>query len=331
MKQLAFLPVGLFGAAMGLSGLCIAWRLAHALFGAPAWIGEGIGALAVLAFLAIASAYLGKLARFPSRVAAEWNHPVIGPLFSTVFISLLLLPVVIAPYAPGLARALWALGAVSMACFTTLMVHRWLTRRPELDHAAPSWFVPVIGALNIPAAGMFGGNQAVHEFYLLCVAVGLFFAIVLFTLVFARLVFRAPLPAAMRPTLMILIAPFGVGFIGYTQTVGGVDLLASLLFYCGVFLLIVLAPVLVREAGKPPFRLAWWAISFPLAALAVAGLRYANAVGGSFTFWLGVAILAAATAAIAWVSLRTLYHLLRGDLLAPEIAAAKADTDKRRA
>ena len=41
--------------------------------------------------------------------------------------------------------------------------------------------------------------------------------------------------------------------------------------------------------------------------------------------YCGAAILAAATAAIAWVSLRTLYHLLRGDLLAPEIAAAKAE------
>jgi tellurite resistance protein len=324
VKNLAFLPVGLFGAAMGLSGLCIAWRLAHGLFGAPAWIGEAIGALAVLSFLAIALAYLGKLSRFPARVAAEWNHPVIGPFFSTVFISFLLLPVVIAPYAPGFAQALWVIGAVSMACFTTLMVHRWLTQRPALDHAAPSWFVPVIGALNIPAAGMFEGNAAVHEFYLLCVAVGLFFAIVLFTLVFARLVFRAPLPDALQPTLAILIAPFGVGFIGYTQTVGGVDLLASLLFYCGVFLLIVLAPVLIRQAARPPFRVAWWSISFPLAALAVAALRYARATGGIFTLWLAALILAVVTLAIAWVTLRTLYHLLRGDLLAPEIAAAKA-------
>ena len=91
-----------------------------------------------------------------------------------------------------------------------------------------------------------------------------------------------------------------------------------------MFLLIVLAPVLIRQAGRPPFRLAWWSISFPLAALAVAGLRYANATGGPFTLWLGAAILAAATLAIAWVSLRTVYHLLRGDLLAPEMASAKA-------
>ena len=324
MKNLAFLPVGLFGAAMGLSGLCIAWRLAHALLGAPSWIGEAIGALAVLAFLAIACAYSIKLACFPARVAAEWNHPVIGPLFSTVFISLLLLPVVIAPYAPGFAQALWVPGAAAMACFTTLMVHRWLTGNPAIDHASPNWFVPVIGALNIPAAGMFGDVAAMHEFYLLCVAVGLFFAVVLFTLVFARLVFRAPLPDALQPTLAILTAPFGVGFIGYTQTVGGVDLLASLLFYCGVFLLVVLAPVLIRQACRPPFRLAWWSISFPLAALAVAGLRYARATGVPVSLWLGASILAVVTVAIAWVTLQTLYHLLRGDLLAPEIAAAKA-------
>ena len=325
MKQLAYLPVGSFGAAMGLSGLCSAWRLAHGLYGAPAWIGEAIGALAVLAFIAVAAAYLVKLARFPQRVAAEWNHPVIGPLFSTIFISLLLLPVVMAPYAPGFAQDVWVLGAFSMACFTTLVVHRWLTGSPAIDHATPSWFVPVVGAINIPAAGMFGDVPAVHEFYLLCVAVGLFFAIVLFTLVFARLVFRPALPPALLPTLAILTAPFGVGFIGYTQTVGDVDLLASLLFYCGVFLFVVVAPVLLRQACRPPFRLAWWSISFPFAALAGAGLRYARATGEPFTFWLGAALLAAVTLAIAWVLAQTLIHLLRGDLLAPEIAAAKAE------
>jgi tellurite resistance protein len=327
VKQLAFLPVGCFGAAMGLSGLCSAWRLAHGLYGAPVWIGEFIGALAILAFIAASAAYSVKLARFPKRVAAEWNHPMIGPLFSTIFISLLLLPVVIAPYAPDIARAIWVLGAVSMACFTTFVVHRWLTGNPSIDHAAPNWFVPVVGAINIPAAGMFGDVPAVHEFYLLCVAVGLVFAIVLFTLVFARLVFRPALPPALQPALAILTAPFGVGFIGYTQTVGDIDLLASLLFYCGVFIFVVVAPVLLREACIPPFRLAWWSISFPFAALAVAGLRYARyarATDEPFTLWLGAILLAAVTLAIAWVLAQTLIHLLRGDLLAPEIAAAKA-------
>lgn len=321
MKQLAVLPVGLFGAVMGLSGLCIAWRLAFALFGAPAWIGEAIGALAVLAFLAIAAAFLGKLARFPALVSAEWHHPVQGPLFATLFISFLLLARVLQPYAEWLAQAVWILGAVTTACFTVLCVYRWIGHKFEIDHASPSWFVPVVGDLNIPSAGMFEGHASVHEFYLLCIAVGLFFAVVLFTLVFARLVFRAPLPAVLQPTLAILTAPFGVGFLGYTRTLG-IDLLATILFYCGVFLLIVLAPLLLRQALQRPFRVSWWAIGFPFAALAASGMEYAMAVRDYFSFCLGVAVLAAVTLAIAWVLAESVIRLARGDLLSPDIEAA---------
>ena len=38
-----YLPVGLFGSVMGLTGLSIAWRLAHARYGTPAWIEDAIG------------------------------------------------------------------------------------------------------------------------------------------------------------------------------------------------------------------------------------------------------------------------------------------------
>ncbi len=329
MKQLAVLPVGLFSAVMGLSGLCLAWRLAHDLFGAPSWIGEGIGAIAVLAFLAIALAFLVKLARYPSRVSAEWNHPVIGPLFATLFISFLLLARVILPYAELLAEITWTIGAVTTACFTAISVYRWLDRKIEIDHASPSWFVPVVGDLNIPSAGMFESHASVHEFYMLCVAVGLFFAIVLFTLIFARLVFRAPLPHALQPTLAILVAPFGVGFLGYTRTIGGIDLLATLLFYLGVFMLIVLAPLLIRQALKRPFYVSWWAIGFPFSALAASGMQYALTLRDRFSFWLGVAVLVSVTLAIAWVLAESVIRLARGDLLAPDIEAALKAEAKR--
>jgi tellurite resistance protein len=321
MKQLAFLPVGLFGAVMGLSGLCIAWRLAHGLFGAPQWIGEAIGALAFVAFVILALAYLAKFVRYPSRVASEWRNPVIGPLFATMFISCLLLARVILPYAELPAEAMWILGAVPTSAFTVVSVYRWIHHKTEIDHASPSWFVPVVGDLNIPSAGMFEGHASVHEFYLYCVAVGLVFAIVLFTLVFARLVFRPALADALQPTLAILTAPFGVGFLGYTRTIG-IDLLATILFYGGVFVLIVLTPILLRQAMTRPFHVSWWAIGFPFAALAASGEEYALATGDDFSFCLGVAVLLAVTLAIAWVLAQTLIHLLRGDLLAPDIEAA---------
>jgi hypothetical protein len=72
------LPVNLFGAVMGLAGLALAWRQAGAILGVDQRIGEAIGAVAVIAFAAIAAGYIAKGIRHPSAVAEEFLHPVTG-------------------------------------------------------------------------------------------------------------------------------------------------------------------------------------------------------------------------------------------------------------
>ncbi|HUE19234.1 MAG TPA: SLAC1 anion channel family protein [Stellaceae bacterium] len=322
MSKLAHLPVGLFGAAMSLAALCGAWRLAHVMWVTPIFISEAIGALAVIAFIAMVTAYALKMTRHPARALAEFRHPVQGPLFATFFIALLLLPIVLYPYMLGFAQAMWCVGAALMLGFTTLIVHRWLNQQQGIDHPTPTWFVPVIGILNIPAAGFFRDVPAVRELGLLAVGIGLVFALVLFTLVFARLVLRPALPAPLVPTLGILIAPFAVGFVGYTGAIGEVDRLASYLFYVGLFMAVVMAPRLIRQAWRGPFRTSWWAVSFPLAALAVAALRYAEARPLPILQGLAAVILGLVSLVLLWLVVESLIHILRGDLLNPDIEAA---------
>ena len=107
------LPVSLFASVMGLSGLALAWRLAHSSLGVPALIGEAIGAFAVGIFLLLAWGYLTKLAKYPEAVQAEFRHPVAGNFFGTIAIALLLLSAVIGPYSPPAARAIWSVGVLA--------------------------------------------------------------------------------------------------------------------------------------------------------------------------------------------------------------------------
>ena len=64
---LDYLPIGLFGSVMGLTGLSVAWRLAHGLFGTPLWIATAIGAIGVVAFVALVVGYGLKAATAPRR------------------------------------------------------------------------------------------------------------------------------------------------------------------------------------------------------------------------------------------------------------------------
>ena len=94
---LQYLPIGLFGSVMGLSGLSSAWRLAHAHSGAPEWIAQAVGAVAVAVFVALLIAYAVKAIASPAAVRAEFRHPIAGNLFGTLIISFLLLPLIVAP------------------------------------------------------------------------------------------------------------------------------------------------------------------------------------------------------------------------------------------
>jgi tellurite resistance protein len=316
VERLAYLPVALFGSVMGLSGLALAWRLANQVFGVPAWIGEALGGIALLAFVALAIAYGVKWASAPAVVQAEFNHPIAGNFFATFIISLLLLPAVVAPWWHGLANALWILGTVLMVAFAWLVVRRWMSVRQHPAHATPAWIVPVIGTLDVPIAGIALGLPGAHAISTFALAVGLWFTVPLFTLILSRLLFEEPLPPALQPALLILVAPFAVGFSAYVNVAGEVDLFAYGLFYLALFMFAVLLPKMLTLPSCCPFRTSWWAVSFPLAALTIASLKVAALQPDWPARVLAMALLALTSATIAALAWRTLAGIARGQLKA---------------
>jgi len=75
--------------------------------------------------------------------------------------------------------------------------------------------------------------------------------------------------------------------------------------------------VLAGRVFRPsvPFSPGWWAISFPLAALANAALAYAMVSDSLALAGLAVALLAFLTVAITVLTVRTLHWLWTGRLL----------------
>ena len=313
-SQFDYLPVGLFGSVMGLTGLSVAWRLAHARYGVPLWAADGVAVVAAAAFILVTFGYLAKLAIAPGAVLAEFGHPIAGNLFGTVLISLLLLPILLAPFNLLAAQVMWGVGAVGMVAFAWLIVSRWMSDRQLVAHATPAWIIPVVGLLDVPLALPGLGLPPMHGVMVLGLAVGLFFAVPLFTLILSRLVFEPPMPDALQPSLLILVAPFAVGFSTYVATTGQVDLFAQSLYVLTLFMLAVLLNRLRSLAHCCPFRVSWWAVSFPLAASAIATLKFAAAEPGVVTDVIALAMLGLATVTIAGLLFRSLVGLARGEL-----------------
>jgi tellurite resistance protein len=306
------LPVNLFASVMGLSGLAISWRLAHRYLAAPSFIGEAVGALAVAVFVLLAVGYLVKLTKHPEAVQAEFRHPVSGNFFGTIAISLLLLSSLIEPYGASTAHALWTLGALGAFGLAFIAVSRLLKGQLDAALVMPAWLLSGVATLDIAVTGRDMPMAWAPEMNLIAGALGAMLAPVLFVMIVSRLVHREPLAPAVTPSLMMLVAPFEVGFLAYTNIVGDVDRFAALLFYFGLFLFLVIAPKVFRPAIA--FSPAWWGISFPMAALASAALKYAHHAGGQSLQMLAIVLLGALSVALVVLFVRTARIVLNGQL-----------------
>jgi tellurite resistance protein len=314
--RLEYLPVGLFGSVVGLTGLSIAWMEMQQRYGTPGWVWQMLAAIAVFVFVVVALGYAVKLMTAPSVALAEFHHPVAGNMFATFWISLVLLPIVVAPFDLLVAQILWVVGASGSMVFAWYVVNRWLNVRLQFEQVSPAWVLPVVGLLNLTLAVpvLWLPQAESRAFMLIGTALGLFFAVPLFTVIFVRLVIEPPLPPPLQPTLMLLVAPFAVGTSAYIATTGQVDLFAKALYVLTLFVLSVVIGTLGRLPIRRPFKIAWWVVSFPLAACAIAALRLAQAEPGLATDGIAIALVALSSVVILWLLVRTVFGALRGEL-----------------
>jgi tellurite resistance protein len=315
-SRLQHFPISFFAAVMGLAGLSIATQRMEAVL---RWRGDAslsVAAVAALVFVVVAIVYGMKVARHPDAVAAEWRHPVRLSFFATVSISLILLSLTILAVLPALALPLWMTGTALHLYATLVIVSAWIGHRPfETPHLNPAWFIPAVGNILVPLAGVSFGFVEISWFFF---AIGLVFWIVLMTLVFNRLIFHHPLPERLLPTLMILVAPPAVAFLSYLRLTGGtLDPFARILFYAAIILFLVVAAQL-RRLIKLPFALSWWAYSFPIAALTTATAVYADAIGSLVTRAAFIGLYVLLCAVIAVLTVKTITAIRRGEICRPE-------------
>jgi tellurite resistance protein len=313
--RLEHFPIALFSTVMGTAGLALAWQKAHVALGMPAIIGTSLRGAASALFVFLVVLYGLKALRHPQAVKMEMRHPVRINFFPTVSISLLLLAIAYLETAPRIAFWCWAVGAVLHLGLTLAIFGSWIHHTHyDIKHANPAWFIPVVGNIIVPVAGV---RLAAPELSWFFFSIGLVFWIVLLTIVLYRLFFHEPLPARLAPTLFILLAPPSVGFIAYTHLSGEVDAFGRILFYTALFLALLLASNAVRFL-RLPFFISAWAYSFPLAALTLATLvMHAHLPALGFSL-LGFGLLAILSLVVFALTVRTLIAIGRQQICVPE-------------
>ncbi len=295
------LPLGAFGAPMGLIGLGLAARAAAPLFPgvfrAPAYFSEPWIAAGVLALVGLALLYAFKVVAHPAEVKADLTEPERLGAAGLVAIGLTLAAAGLLPYAPGAAAVLWWVSVVLyLAGFCWGLWTLWRIRA-ALHRVTPAWIVLLVGGIVMPAAGVpLGLEKWSGALYLLGLAGLLFLLLPLW-----RRARQAPLPVPLRPSWFILLAPpvliHSHGLLLYRDPAFEVAL------YAGVAVLAALL-AWARDILRWPFSAPLWSITFPLDAFALSATRQALATQAPG--WRAVAALAIllATLAVVFVILR---------------------------
>ena len=315
LDRLRHFPVSFFAIVMGLAGLTIACFKLEAAIGAPHAASPVLFWFAAAVYVAIAAVYLAKVVARPGALREEWAHPVRISFFPAMSIGLILLSIAALRVAPMLSLPLWLVGTVLHLVFTVLVMTAWINHsRYQIAHLNPAWFIPVVGNILVPIAGLTHAPADVSWFFF---AIGLLFWLVLLTVVVNRLIFHNPLPARMMPTLFILIAPPAVGFLSWTNLVGGLDPFGRLLVFAADFFFLLLLPQ-VAGLARLPFTLSWWAYSFPLAALTIAQFTLAELTGAAVYRVAGYGLFTLLAVLIVGLAGRTLLGLARREFCVPE-------------
>jgi tellurite resistance protein len=301
------LPVGAFGAVMGLTGLGLTARVtATVLPGyvrAPAYVTEPWVLAGVLAFAALVPLYLLKLIRYPAAVAQDFTHPGTMGFCGAIPVGMTLVAGGLAPYVPAVANGLWWLSVTLLVAFQVWGFYRLLWGSIALAEIIAGWLILFVGGIVVPGPGIaLGHTDAAHfSFGVSAVASPMILAVLVY-----RAVLGTPLPERVRPTWFILLVPPSLVYGNGIALFPGFTPLENLYFIA----LVLAAALLVYARGffRWPFAASWWAFTFPLDALAYAGSRFAlDHPEPVWHLMAGVTLIVAA----AFVTITLVYSLYR--------------------
>ncbi len=288
LARLEFFPISFFAMVMGLSGLTIGWEKAQAILHLELGITPWLVGITMSIFALMVALYATKLVLHRAAVVKELRHPIKLNFFPTISISLLLLAIASMKLMPTVSQVLWVVGASLHLTFTLYVVSVWIHHEHfQIHHMNPAWFIPAVGNVLVPVAGVPLGHPEISWFFF---SIGMLFWLILMTIIFYRVLFHHPIEERLMPTLFILIAPPAVGFIAYMRLVGELDSFARVLYFSALFLTLLLFTQ-ARRFLRLQFFLSWWAYSFPLAAFSIASMVMFDRTGGDFYRYLGVAVL----------------------------------------
>lgn len=313
-EKLRYFPITAFAIVMGLAGLTIVFGKFYHMQWLPKIFFEIMLFSTLLLFLGISTLYGLKAMRHFEEVKVDFNHRIRINFFSAFSISIILLSIAFMSYWPFLSMTFWWVGTITHTVLMLYTIAYWIRNNIEIQFMNPAWFIPIVGNMLIPIAGVEFMPKAFSFFYF---SVGFFFWIILFTIFLNRAIFHHQLPQKFVPTLFILIAPPAIGFIAYMRITQSWDSFATFMLLISYFFAILLM-VLHKSFKKLEFFISWWAFTFPLMAITIASVVAYQVSHQNIFKYMSFLFISIAIFTISFVAWKTIGKIKQGEICVNE-------------
>ncbi|AUU85626.1 dicarboxylate transporter/tellurite-resistance protein TehA [Leclercia adecarboxylata] len=307
------LPAGYYGMVLGTIGMGFAWRYASTIWPVPHWPGEMLVLLAMTIWLLLTVAFITRAVRFPGSVLAEMRHPVMSSFVSLFPATTMLVAIGFVPWYRPLALALFSVGVVVQLSYAAWQsAGLWRGKHPE-EATTPGLYLPTVANNFISA--MACGALGFHDAGLVFLGAGVFSWLSLEPVILQRLRSAGELPAPMRSSLGIQLAPALVACSAWLSVNGGeADTFAKMLFGYGLLQLLFTLRLMPWYLSQP-FNASFWSFSFGVSALATTGLHLGQSSPSGFFHAIAIPLFIFTNAIIALLLVRTFILLMQGKLL----------------
>jgi tellurite resistance protein len=303
------IPLSLFAIPLGLAGLGAVWSQASTLLSAAAWPSEMLYSMSAILWLAFTASYALHSARHTGSLRRDLRHPQTSHLSAYVPVVGLLLVAHYGARVPAeVALSACLVLVVAVAVLAAHTLSYWFTSTVSVEAIHPGFLLPVvasafIASIAFTSVGAAGASVA-------AIGVGLFFWLVVGTLVISRLIVGTALPAALVPSMAVLATPPATGGTAWLLAHPGVsesfpDAFAGILMMM-ILVQFMLFPLYLRLR----FSLAFWTFSFPIAASTNFLLRWMPGRIAPEWYPVGWVVIAIATLAIGVIAIRTVILLV---------------------
>ena len=314
LNRLQNFPIMMFAIIMGLSGLTIVFQKAEEILGMKGNIGYILAEIDMVLFVSILIVYLVKIIKYFDDVKKEFLHPVRINFFAASAISFLLISIVYHSINKDIAYYSFIIGTIMQTFFTFYTINFWINKNLEIQHSNPAWFIPIVGNILVPVSGAGFADVNLLMYYY---SVGVFFWIVLTSILINRIIFHHQLAVKFVPTLFIFIAPPAIAFIAYIKMYGEYDMFASMLYNLSIFFSFLLL-FMFKNFLNLKFFISWWAFTFPLAAVSIASILAYKMTGIAVYSYFSYLFMFITTLVVILVAIRTIQHMFKKEICIAE-------------